>query len=173
MLAQVNRRGDILDKAIPNMKDDLEKGTPDTIKRMEGLIAQAPDAATKTRLEAQLADRKSYLDELKSSNIALPTLTFDHSMVINRGGREIRLLYFGRGHTEGDVVLFLPKEKIVITGDLLTNGIPFFRDGHPAEWTATLKGVSHLEFDTVVAGHGPVQTGKSQMLRLIAYLDDL
>jgi glyoxylase-like metal-dependent hydrolase (beta-lactamase superfamily II) len=105
--------------------------------------------------------------------ITLPTLTFDHSMILHRGGREIQLLYFGRGHTAGDVVVYLPKEKILISGDLITNGIPFFRDAYPAEWTSTLKGVSHLDFETVVAGHGPVQSGKSQMLRLIAYMDDM
>ncbi len=168
-LSHVNTRRDITEKAMPNLKDDLAAGTQAIDKR----IAENTDPQAKPRLEALLADRKAYLAELKMVEITLPTLTFDHSMILHKGGREIRLLYFGRGHTEGDVVMFLPKEKIVVTGDLLTNGIPFFRDGHPAEWTATLKGVSHLDFETVVPGHGPVQTGKSQMGRLIAYLDDL
>src|SRR5262249_18433225 len=141
--------------------------------QMESQLASAPDAEAKSRLEGRIADRRAYLAELKTVQISLPTLVFDHSMILHKDGREIRLLYFGRGHTEGDVVIFLPKEKILITGDLVTNGIPNFFSGYPAEWAATLKGITHLEFDTAVPGHGPVQTGKSQMLRLIAYIDDL
>src|SRR5258708_3794737 len=177
-LSHINTRRDILAKAIPNMKDDLTTGTPTQIKTLETRIAASTDAAEKERLQAALKDRQTYLAELKSIEISLPTLTFDHSMVLHKtdnhgGDREIRLLYFGRGHTAGDIVTYLPKDKIVITGDLLTSGIPFFRDAYPAEWTATLKGVSHLDFEQAVPGHGPVQQGKSQIGRLIAYMDDM
>ena len=45
-------------------------------------------------------------------------------MTLVRGGREIRLLYLGRGHTDTDVVIYLPKERIVCTGDLMESVIP-------------------------------------------------
>jgi cyclase len=171
-LSHINTRRDIISKAIPSIAESLAT-LPADIQKMETTAAVAADPAAKTRQDAAIADRKAYLAELKKMQITLPTLTFDHSMILHRGNREIQLLYFGRGHTAGDVVVYLPKEKILISGDLVTNGIPFFRDAYPAEWTSTLKGVSHLDFETVVAGHGPVQTGKSQMLRLIAYMDDM
>jgi len=171
-LSHINTRRDIIAKAIPSIAESLAS-LPADIQKMETATAAVADPAAKARQEAIIADRKAYLEELKRIQITLPALTFDHSLILHKGGREIQLLYFGRGHTAGDVVVYLPKEKILISGDLVTNGIPFFRDAYPAEWTATLKGVSHLDFETVVAGHGPVQTGKSQMLRLIAYMDDM
>ncbi len=171
-LSHVNTRRDIIAKAIPSIKDSLAT-LPADIQRREQAAAALTDAAAKTRAMAEIADRKLYLSELQKMQITLPTLTFDHSMILHRGDREIQLLYFGRGHTAGDVVTYLPKEKILIAGDLITNGIPNYRDSFPAEWTATLKGVSHLDFETLVSGHGPVQTGKSQMLRLITFMDDM
>jgi cyclase len=171
-LSHINTRRDIIGKAIPSIAESLAS-LPGDIQKMEAAAAALTDPAAKARQDGVIADRKAYLAELKKMQITLPTLTFDHSMILHKGGREIQLLYFGRGHTAGDVVVFLPKEKVLISGDLITNGIPFFRDAYPAEWTSTLKGVSHLDFDSVVAGHGPVQTGKSQILRLIAYMDEM
>ena len=171
-LSHVNTRRDIVSKAIPSIKDSLET-LPGTIQKMEAQVPTTADAQARARLETNIANQKAYLAELKMIEINLPTLTFDKSLILHRGDREIRILYFGRGHTAGDVVVYLPKEKIVVTGDLLTNGIPFFRDAFPSEWSATLKGVASLDTDQFVPGHGPVQQGKTQISRLIAYLDEM
>ena len=57
----------------------------------------------------------------------------------------------------------------MITGDLLTNGIPNVRSGYPVEWTATLDGIDKLAWDNVIPGHGNVQQGKAQLESLLAY----
>src|SRR5258706_4043747 len=151
-LSHVNTRRDILSKAIPSIKESLET-LPGAIQKMEAQLGAAADAQARTRLETQIANQKAYLAELKTITISLPTLTFDRSMILHKGDREIRILYFGRGHTAGDVVVFLPKEQITVTGDLLTSGIPFFRDAFPSEWSATLKGVTTLDTAQFVPGH--------------------
>jgi glyoxylase-like metal-dependent hydrolase (beta-lactamase superfamily II) len=97
----------------------------------------------------------------------------DRSMSLHAGEREVRILYFGRGHTEGDVVVFLPKEKVLVTGDLLTNSIPLMRDAYPLEWSATLAGVEKLDYTRNIPGHGDVQQGKERLEMLRAFLDDL
>lgn len=171
-LSHVNTRRDILSKAIPSIKDTLQ-ALPGNIQKWEAQLPTTTDAQARTRLETQITNQKAYLVELKQIEISLPTLTFDRSLILHKGEREIRVLYFGRGHTAGDVVVFLPKEKITVTGDLLTSGIPFFRDAFPSEWAATLKGVATMDTEQFVPGHGPVQQGKIQITRLIAFLDEM
>jgi glyoxylase-like metal-dependent hydrolase (beta-lactamase superfamily II) len=93
-------------------------------------------------------------------------------MTLYRGGREIQLLYFGRGHTDTDVVVFLPKERIVCTGDLMESVISYMGDAYAEEWPATLDRLMTLDFDTVMPGHGVVFTGKAHIAAFQRYLRD-
>jgi glyoxylase-like metal-dependent hydrolase (beta-lactamase superfamily II) len=93
--------------------------------------------------------------------------------VLHKPSREIQLLYFGRGHTRGDVVVYLPKEKLVVMGDLLTAGIPFARDGYPSEWADTLAQVARLDIQKVIPGHGGVKDGKKVFDDRVGFLRDL
>jgi glyoxylase-like metal-dependent hydrolase (beta-lactamase superfamily II) len=94
-------------------------------------------------------------------------------MTLYRGTREIQIRYLGRGHTGGDVVVFLPKERLVITGDLLTSGLSNMSDSYPLEWAATLDELKKLDFDTVVPGHGEAYTDKAKIDVFQAYLRDV
>ncbi len=102
-----------------------------------------------------------------------PTLTFDDHLTLYRGGREIQLKVLGRGHTGGDVVVYLPREKVAITGDLLTYGVPYMGDGFVNEWPATLEALKQLAFTTVLPGHGPAFTERERVDWLQAYFRDL
>lgn len=125
------------------------------------------------RLAGQVAHGEALLREIEGLELSLPTLTLARSLVLHSGGREVRILYFGRGNTEGDVVVFLPREKVLATGDLLTNSIPLMRDAFPLEWSATLAGVEALDYAQNIPGHGDVQQGKERLRMLRAFLDDL
>jgi len=83
-----------------------------------------------------------------------PNITMSDRLTLIRGGREIQLLYFGKGHTGGDVVVYLPEEKVLFTGDLLLESLPFMGDAYPNEWIDTLERLRQLDFDVVVPGHG-------------------
>src|SRR5262245_35237350 len=157
-LSHANAREDIVAKAIPSIKNDIE-ALPKQIADLETKAAAA-SGADADRLKATAADRKAYLAELKLIEITLPTLTFDRSAVLHKKAREIQLLYFGRGHTRGDTVVYLPRERIVVGGDLLTAGIPFARDAYPAEWADTLAQVARLDIQKIIPGHGGVKDGK-------------
>ncbi len=179
-IAQHAAREDMVSKAIPSVQDQLTKDVPDRIARTEKMLAEGkgPDGAPltdqgKANLATRLTSDKAYLEELKSIQITLPTITFERSLVLHKPGRTIHVLFFGKGHTRGDVVVYLPKEKVVITGDLVTNGIPFMRDAYPSQWVGTLDSVRNLDWDTAVTGHGPVQTGKEQVDKLLAYMKDM
>ena len=64
------------------------------------------------------------------------------------GGQEIQLLHFGRAHTGGDVVIFLPEEKVAFTGDMMLPGLSYMGDGHVDEWPDSLEGLKGLDLIT-------------------------
>lgn len=94
----------------------------------------------------------------------LPTVTFSGRAAINLGGQVIDLYQFGRGHTNGDVMVHLPARRLLVTGDLFTFGaatpelIDYAGGGSAKEWTATLDEALTLDFETVVPGHGGLAT---------------
>lgn len=77
---------------------------------------------------------------------------------------QVEVKFLGRGNTAGDAVVYLPKEKIVVAGDLVVYPIPYIYDGYPTEWIQTLQNLSQLDADTIVPGHGPVMHDKTYVL---------
>ena len=91
---------------------------------------------------------------------------------VTDGGREIQLHVLGRGHTDGDLYIYLPKEKVVVTGDALIDWMPFLNDGYPEEWVHTLDALERLDFTHIIPGHGEV-VPKSHLAFFRGYLSDL
>ncbi|MBI1750749.1 MAG: MBL fold metallo-hydrolase [Acidobacteria bacterium] len=179
-IAQHTAREDMVSKAVSAVKDQLNKDVPERIARTEKMLAEGkgPDGTpladqARASLSERVASDKSFIEELKAIQITLPTITFERSLVLHKSERTIHVLFFGKGHTRGDAVVYLPKEKVVITGDLLTNGISFMRDAYPSQWIGTLDSVRNLDWETAVTGHGGVQKGKEQIDRLLAYMKEM
>lgn len=91
-----------------------------------------------------------------------PTHTFDDAMTIDLGNRQVELRYLGRGHTSGDLVVWLPEERVLFAGDLVeAQAAPYMGDAHVADWsTTTLDNVAALEAAQLVGGRGPVVRGE-------------
>jgi glyoxylase-like metal-dependent hydrolase (beta-lactamase superfamily II) len=102
-----------------------------------------------------------------------PNVTYSSKMVLHKGQREIQLLFLGRGHTAGDTVVFLPRERIVCTGDLMESRLAYMGDAFFDEWVATLEALKKLDFDTVLPGHGAPFGGRSLITAFQSYLIDL
>ena len=100
-------------------------------------------------------------------------MTLTTQLSLFRGDRDIQIRFLGRGHTAGDVVVFLPKEKAVITGDLLTASLSNLSDSYPLEWVASLEALKSLDFDTVIPGHGEAFTDKAKIDYFQAYFRDV
>jgi glyoxylase-like metal-dependent hydrolase (beta-lactamase superfamily II) len=101
--------------------------------------------------------------EFKTMVYQPPTLTFTDKLDIDVGHREIQVKHLGRGNTPGDTIVYLPKEKILVTGDLVVHPIPYTYDGYPAEWVQTLQNMAQLDSEIIVPGHGPVLHGKTYL----------
>jgi glyoxylase-like metal-dependent hydrolase (beta-lactamase superfamily II) len=123
--------GDIRQKG---MFADLLVGLPKQLEDLQARTAAEPDAAAKARLQQQLRVQTAFAASVKDVSPTAPNVTLDDHMTLFRGGREIRLLYVGHGHTGGDVVVYLPKERVLCSGDLLVNGVANLVDGYVNEW---------------------------------------
>src|SRR6185312_6129298 len=112
----------------------------------------------RTTLASDLKIAESYMAENPSVEIVLPTITLEDHLTIHRGERTIDIRYLGRGHTSGDIVVHLPKEGILITGDLVIWPVPYVGNpqSHPGDWSATLEKLIALHATTIIPGHGPV-----------------
>ena len=109
--------------------------------------------------------------ELRRLDLVLPNLTFSQSLRIAGGSRVVQILYFGRGHTRGDAVVYLPRERVAFVGDLVTGGPPFARDGFPIAWIETLRALRKLDIDILVTGHGGIWRGKQVLSDRIHFLE--
>ena len=99
-------------------------------------------------------------------DVAPARVTFIKEASVFLGGKEVRAIHFGRGHTDGDAVVYFPALKLLHTGDLMAGTSPLIDyngGGSVVEWTKTLDGAMQLDFDTVIPGHGPV-TNKAGLL---------
>jgi phosphoglycerate dehydrogenase-like enzyme/glyoxylase-like metal-dependent hydrolase (beta-lactamase superfamily II) len=90
-----------------------------------------------------------------------PDLTFTESMVLDDGKRRAELIYFGHAHTTGCVFTWLPREKVIFTGDACVNGpFNYMGDSDSASWIEVLGLAQALGPEKVVPGHGPVAGGE-------------
>lgn len=84
-----------------------------------------------------------------------PTLMFKGEMTLWLGKLEVKIMQLGRGHTKGDTVVWLPQEKVLLSGDLVEYGAtPYAGDAYFQDWPATLDAIAALEPEKLVPGRG-------------------
>lgn len=146
---------------------------PERIAEMETALDTVTDAAAREALEDRLESTRTYYTQTREVVPTPPNTTLSERLTLYRGEREIRFLFFGRGHTEGDVVVHLPDDGVLITGDLITAGVPYMGDAYVDEWIETLEHLKDLDFEWIVPGHGEAYRGRDRIGHLQAYLRDL
>src|SRR5579863_4569364 len=122
------------------------------------------------------ANARANIVEHKQSNappgIAPARVVFTQECSVFLGGKEVRARYFGRGHTNGDAIIYFPALRTIHTGDMMAGVTPlidYTGGGSVVEWTKTLDEAMKLDFDTVIPGHGPVTTRSG----LLAYRNNV
>jgi len=172
-------REDLIARGIPQLQAQAQS-LPAAVAQMQKQLADGKDAQgnaltpqARTALQSQLALQQAYLPELPTVHVVPSTITYENEMTIQAPDREIRLLHYSYAHTRGDTIVYLPKERVIITGDLLTNGIPNTRTSYPVEWITTLEAMDKLDWTVAIPGHGDVQQGKTQLEALLSYWKDV
>lgn len=165
-------RASIEQRGIPRVKHEIV-ALPEEIEKLKRDLNKAVDPTEKEQVRSNLLQAEAYFAELKSMQVTLPTMTFDRSLILHRPSKTIEILWLGNAHTNGDVFVYLRREKVPVTGDALHGWTPFMGDSYPYDWIQTLDAAEKLDFDQVIAGHGDVIRGKEKFELWKLYFRDL
>jgi len=165
-------RANIEQRGIPRVKHEIVT-MPQEIENLKNDLDMASDLEQKEQLRVNLLQAETYLAELKSMQVTLPSVTFDHSLILHRPSKTVEILWLGNAHTNGDVFVYLPREKVLVTGDALHGWTPYMGDSYPFDWIQTLDAAEKLDFDQVIGGHGDVMPGKERFDLWKHYFRDL
>lgn len=162
-IAHPYTRRRIIDTVASSL-EEYKATYPQELKQLEARLATGTrsDGTPFTDEERISLQRLSALfrvmvAELPRMRVTPPTLLVEQSMTLWRGSREIRLLFLGRGNTAGDVIVHLPHEGIVATGDLVVHPIPYGFGVYPGDWIETLDRLKALGARVWMPGHGELQ----------------
>jgi glyoxylase-like metal-dependent hydrolase (beta-lactamase superfamily II) len=169
---EATREGLALGREQPTLAGNLA-GMPAWVARLKAEAAAEKDETRSASLRGQAAALDAYRRQLAALTPSPSRLTFTRGLTVWLGRREVRILHLGRGHTAGDTVVHLPRERVVCTGDLFNGYIGYMGDAYVDEWADTLGRLAELDFDTVVAGHGKPFRGKEAIPAVQACLRDL
>jgi imidazolonepropionase-like amidohydrolase/glyoxylase-like metal-dependent hydrolase (beta-lactamase superfamily II) len=168
-IAHASTAADFATQGLPNRAGTVQGAQPlvDRYARLLqaglGVDSTAVSPAERASLTSALRIMRQYLAEAPGLRFEPFTDSLASRLTLRRGGRIIDVRWFGCANTRGDLVIHLPEEGIVATGDLLVHPVPFAFGSYPASWAAVLDSVAGLAPRIVLPGHGPV-------MRDLAYL---
>jgi len=146
---------------------------PGQIESLRKQATAEKDPAKKADLDKQLKTIEAVREQMKEVKPMPPNTTYSSRMTVFKGSREIQLLFLGRGHTGGDTFVYLPKEKIVCTGDEEEGArLAYMGDAYFDEWIATLENLKKLDFNLALGGHGVPFREKAIITAFQSYLRD-
>jgi glyoxylase-like metal-dependent hydrolase (beta-lactamase superfamily II) len=167
----------IVDSKIPALYDDIvskvRSVTTQPIKYVLNTHQHGDHTGTNVRFlpTAEILMHRNARANMVAAKLAGPgRIVYSDEQSVFLGGAEVQMRYMGRGHTNGDSIVYFPDLRIVHTGDLVVWGkrsqgttltpVMDYAAGHGSgkEWVATLDKVLMLEFDSAIPGHGPVLT---------------
>jgi glyoxylase-like metal-dependent hydrolase (beta-lactamase superfamily II) len=152
---------------IPQMLRDFE-GRYAAGRRRDGTNYNAADSAYARELISLLRWLAPAVRDIRD---VPPTLTVADSLVLHRGRRTIAIRYLGRGNTRGDLTVWLPEERVLVTGDLLVNPVPYGIGSYLGDWVRTLGALRALPARVIVPGHGAIQRDHAYLELVVALLE--
>ena len=159
------------------------QGSPEATKRMLAEIAKVTTKPVKwyvvgsdhgdhTAGNAVLPKDLTYIVSPASKaqlKLDAPAMTGDRQ-VIDVGGIEVQALFLGRAHTGGDLLVYLPKQKILFMSEVYLNRVfPAMRSAYPSEWLAVINWALQMDVERYVPGHGFIEEPKASREELVEY----
>ena len=180
IIAQKTTMDDLPTIGASNRKQLVEMG-PQMVQQLQMSVDQRKsmtgNALTdeeRTSYLSDIASAKRYFAEAPAVQVVMPTKLVDTSLTLTRGKRKIEVLFLGRAHTSADLLVWLPEERIAITGDLVVSPIPLIGStSHPLEFGATLEKLIAMKPAVFIPGHGPVLRDDKYVRQEVALLGSL
>lgn len=157
---------DKFDRNYTDIMAKVKSVTPQPVKYILNTHQHGDHTGSNEKLLSQnveiIAQKNARANMAAAKMPGVPRLSFTDETEVFLGGKEVRTRYFGRGHTNGDAMVYFPELKVVHTGDLLVDGMAPFIDytagGSALDWTGTIDNAlkSGWDFETVIPGHGKV-----------------
>ena len=151
-------------QAIGDLEAELARGTDST--------GQAHTPEARRKLETTIRQRQAELDELAKVRVVVADQVFDGAVTLWLGGRRVELVDHGRANSPHDVTVYLPKERILFTGDILVQSpLPYTGMSWPVPWIDVLAALEELPVTALVPGHGPVMRDHTYTRRMRELLE--
>jgi glyoxylase-like metal-dependent hydrolase (beta-lactamase superfamily II) len=171
IVASTTTRNLIADLGAVRCKATVEQASA-SLDGYRKRLASAKTAQEKQYYQMMVSGSTAFIAEMKDYVPELPNITFENALVLHDKAHELHLVFRGRGHTAGDIVVFCPQKKVIATGDLLHGWLPNIADGYPREWPPTLNTLTEFSFDHAAGGHGGVQ-GRQIVGQMAGYIREL
>lgn len=144
------------------------------MRELEGQRDAATDPALRQEAEALLGEVRALLAALDVLTVRLPDVTFQERLTIRGTARTAELISWGGGHSPSDAFLYLPDDRVLLSGDLVQVGFhPAWVHGDPDTWDRILERMlAELDIDAVVPGHGEVGDAED-VAKVRRYIDDM
>ncbi|MCK4765038.1 MAG: MBL fold metallo-hydrolase [Candidatus Aminicenantes bacterium] len=178
IIAHTNCAKNITNFSEKDRKEVLEEGLPGDIEKLGKKIVKLEQENNPGLKEEKkkLERLKQEIEEVKRTKVVCPTTTFNKKKSIILGGEKVEIIYPGRTHTDGSIIVYFPGKKAVVMGDILFHGYHPFIDeragSDTANWIVFLKQLSKWNIEKVIPGHGRL-TGKEAFKHQVQYLTDL
>ena len=164
-IAYIDRSATMIERNLESFKSIVATG-----KDSDGNAVLEADQ----RIYAGIIEDADLIDaEYQRVRVTPPNVIIDDTFTITSGERVIELLYLGHANTAGDIVMWLPDERIVATGDIVVLPTPYAFNVPPRAWAETLRNLNKLEYKMLVPGHGPIQTNTKYVDLIIEAADSI
>jgi glyoxylase-like metal-dependent hydrolase (beta-lactamase superfamily II) len=137
------------------------------------LNAPGTDDARRQRIAAFIHNLWTYAHDFEGTYMVPPTETFADQLLLDDPEQPVRMMYLGRANTEGDAIAWLPRQRILISGDIVVSPIPFGFGSYPEDWIRVLERLKALDFALLVPGHGEPISDAAYLDHLIGTLRDV
>ena len=153
------------------MVPNIRKGVNQALANKTDLKGRPLIPAEEAWLRNGLAISEELDRENNRTTFVVPNTTFTDHMTLFLGGTEIQLMQPGHAHTAGDIVMWLPQEKILATGDIVNGPIPLMPSPYTRDYVSVLGKLKSLGFTTLVPGHGAVEHDSAYVDLLVETID--
>ena len=123
-------RESIAKRGIPRMRRET-LDLPARIENLKADLQRASGEKEKTEVQKNLDQAEAYFSELKDVQGILPSLTVDRDVTLHSKSHTVQIMWLGLAHTDGDLFVYVPDAKVLVTGDALHSGTPTMTDAYP------------------------------------------